>query len=34
MAEISYLDGPRGDRLAYVLTPGRGPCVVFLSGYR
>ena len=33
MAEVSFLDGPRG-RLAYAFTPGKGPCVVFLSGYR
>ncbi|MBV2358327.1 alpha/beta hydrolase [Thalassococcus sp. CAU 1522] len=34
MTGISTLDGPRGDRLAYVHTPGAGPLVVFLSGYR
>ncbi|WP_425098808.1 alpha/beta hydrolase [Tropicibacter sp. S64] len=34
MAETSHLTGPRGDRLAYAYTPGNGPCVVFLSGYR
>lgn len=34
MAEISMLDGPRGERLAYAATPGQGPAVVFLSGYR
>lgn len=34
MADIAYLDGPRGDRLAYAKTAGTGPCVVFLSGYR
>ncbi|MGP6088027.1 alpha/beta hydrolase [Antarctobacter jejuensis] len=34
MAEIAYIDGPRGDRLAYAKTEGSGPCVVFLSGYR
>lgn len=34
MAKIAHVDGPRGDRLAYALTRGRGPCVVFLSGYR
>lgn len=33
MSEISYIEGPRG-RLAYAHTPGQGPCVVFLSGYR
>ncbi|MGR3496852.1 alpha/beta hydrolase [Citreimonas sp.] len=30
----STIQGPRGDRLAYVHTPGQGPCIVFLSGYR
>ncbi|WP_375257943.1 alpha/beta hydrolase [Citreimonas sp.] len=30
----STIHGPRGDRLAYVHTPGQGPCIVFLSGYR
>ncbi|WP_425072870.1 alpha/beta hydrolase [Sagittula sp. S175] len=34
MAEIAFIDGPRGDRLAYAYTGGDGPCVVFLSGYR
>ncbi|MDA7426783.1 alpha/beta hydrolase [Thalassococcus lentus] len=34
MSELAYLDGPRGDRLAYVYTAGKAPCVVFLSGYR
>ncbi|MFW2542188.1 alpha/beta hydrolase [Primorskyibacter sp. 2E107] len=34
MADISYITGPRGDRLAYAFTPGTGPCIVFLSGYR
>ena len=34
MADIAHITGPRGDRLAYALTPGTGPCVVFLSGYR
>jgi pimeloyl-ACP methyl ester carboxylesterase len=34
MADIAHITGPRGDRLAYALTPGAGPCVVFLSGYR
>lgn len=31
---VQHLQGPRGDRLAYVYTPGQGPCIVFLSGYR
>ncbi|MBS0126123.1 alpha/beta hydrolase [Thetidibacter halocola] len=34
MAEVRYLEGPRGERLAYAHTPGGGPLVVFLSGYR
>ncbi|ETX28417.1 alpha/beta hydrolase [Roseivivax isoporae] len=34
MGEITYLDGPRGTRLAYALTEGRGPCTVFLPGYK
>lgn len=33
MADVCYLDGPRG-QLAYAYTPGDGPCIVFLSGYR
>ena len=33
MAETAYIDSPRG-RLAYALTEGTGPCIVFLSGYR
>ncbi|MBY6162163.1 alpha/beta fold hydrolase [Mameliella alba] len=34
MAGVSHVDGPRGDRLAFAKTEGRGPCIVFLSGYR
>jgi pimeloyl-ACP methyl ester carboxylesterase len=34
MAEITHIEGPRGERLAYAFTRGEGPCVVFLSGYR
>ncbi|AUC52052.1 alpha/beta hydrolase [Sagittula sp. P11] len=34
MAEISHVTGPRGDTLAYAKTEGKGPCIVFLSGYR
>jgi pimeloyl-ACP methyl ester carboxylesterase len=30
---VQYLDGPQGRRLAYVAHAGRGPCIVFLSGY-
>ena len=33
MAETAYLDGPNA-RLAYARTPGEGPTVVFLSGYK
>jgi len=29
-----FLDTPQGRRIAYDLTPGRGPGVVFLGGYR
>ncbi|MGY9049167.1 hypothetical protein P775_27695 [Puniceibacterium antarcticum] len=34
MAEVTYLDSAAGRRLAYAYTPGRGPVVVFLSGYK
>ncbi|MBY6120961.1 alpha/beta hydrolase [Mameliella alba] len=34
MTVVSHVEGPRGDRLVYAKTSGRGPCVVFLSGYR
>ncbi|MFZ7090187.1 alpha/beta hydrolase [Primorskyibacter sp. 2E233] len=34
MAEIAFMDGPGGTLLGYAYTPGEGPCVVFLSGYR
>ena len=33
MAETAFLDGPSA-RLAYAFTPGSGPVVVFLSGYK
>lgn len=33
MSDISYLDTP-AHRLAYAYTPGEGPVVVFLSGYK
>lgn len=34
MAEVTFLTSPQGRRLAYALTPGAGPVVVFLSGYK
>lgn len=34
MAEPSYLDTPQGRRIAYHLTTGEGPCVVFLGGLK
>jgi pimeloyl-ACP methyl ester carboxylesterase len=34
MTDIAHITGPRGDTLAYVHTPGSGPSIVFLSGYR
>ncbi len=34
MAEVSYIESAAGRRLAYALTPGAGPMVVFLSGYK
>ncbi len=34
MAQTGFVEGPRGDQLAYAKTDGEGPCVVFLSGYR
>ena len=34
MAEVEYLEGQGGRRLAYAFTPGRGPVIVFLSGYK
>ncbi len=34
MPGVSYLDVSNGRRLAYAHTPGRGPVIVFLSGYR
>lgn len=33
MSDVEYLDGPKGRKLAYVKTEGKGPCVVFLSGF-
>ncbi|EPX78623.1 alpha/beta fold hydrolase [Salipiger mucosus] len=33
MAGVAFLDGPRA-RLAYAHTPGEGPLVVFLPGYK
>ncbi|MEO0370058.1 MAG: alpha/beta hydrolase [Pseudomonadota bacterium] len=34
MAEVQFVDGPEGRRLAYVQTDGRGPGVVFLGGFK
>jgi pimeloyl-ACP methyl ester carboxylesterase len=34
MSKISYLGGPKGQRLAFAKTEGTGPCIVFLSGYK
>ena len=34
MAEPSYLDTAQGRRIAYHLTDGDGPCVVFLGGLK
>ncbi len=34
MAEVQYLESAAGRRLAYALSPGIGPVVVFLSGYK
>jgi pimeloyl-ACP methyl ester carboxylesterase len=34
MSDLSYLDTPQGRRIAYHLTPGTGPCVVFLGGLK
>lgn len=34
MAEPHYLDTPQGRRLAYHLSPGAGPVVVFLGGLK
>ena len=34
MSEVRRMTGPEGRGLAYVHSPGRGPCVVFLSGYK
>lgn len=34
MTQPSYLDTPQGRRVAYHLTEGDGPCVVFLGGLK
>lgn len=34
MNEFTYLTTAQGRRIAYELTPGQGPCVVFLGGFR
>lgn len=34
MAQPQFVTSPGGRRLAYAHTPGFGPCIVFLSGFR
>lgn len=34
MTEPSFLTTPQGRKIAYVHTPGQGPCVVFLGGFK
>lgn len=34
MSDTTFLNTPQGRRLAYHLTPGTGPCVVFLGGLK
>ncbi|MEM0948691.1 MAG: alpha/beta hydrolase [Pseudomonadota bacterium] len=34
MSDPDYYEGPEGRRIAYHLTPGKGPGVVFLGGFR
>jgi pimeloyl-ACP methyl ester carboxylesterase len=34
MSRTQYLDTPQGRRLAYHLSPGNGPCIVFLGGLK
>ncbi len=34
MTSPSFFDGPQGRRLAYHMTRGEGPCVVFLGGLK
>ena len=34
MAKTEFILNAAAQKLAYVFEPGRGPCVVFLSGYR
>lgn len=34
MTDIQYLDTPQGRRIAYCHTPGQGPGVVFLGGFK
>lgn len=34
MTEPSFLTTPQGRRIAYHLTAGQGPCVVFLGGFK
>jgi len=34
MPQPMFLTTPQGRRIAYHMTPGRGPCVVFLGGFK
>lgn len=34
MSDLQFFDGPNGRRLAYHLTPGKGPMMVFLGGFK
>ena len=34
MTATTFLDTPQGRRIAYHLTPGDGPCIVFLGGLK
>ncbi|MEP3332841.1 alpha/beta hydrolase [Sedimentitalea sp.] len=34
MTEPAYLETPRGRRIAYHMTKGNGPCIVFLGGLK
>lgn len=34
MSEVAFCEFPDGRRIAYALSEGKGPCVIFLGGYR